>query len=89
MKHVNAEKIMPDSLVKEIRKYIQSGYVYIPPQPQKRTKWGENTGSREYFKNRNKAIRNYYRGGSTIENLSEEFSLSIDSIKKIIYTKNT
>lgn len=89
MSYVNAEKILPDSLVKEIQKYIQGGYVYIPSHPGKRKKWGENSGNREYIKNRNKTIHNKYRNGYTMKNLAEEFFLSVDSIKKIVYTKNT
>lgn len=89
MNYVNAEKILPDSLVKELQKYIQGGYVYIPSQPEKRKSWGENSGSREYIKNRNKAIHDKYRNGRTIQNLAKEFFLSVESIKKIVYTKNT
>tara|TARA_B100000965_G_C19202048_1_gene587838 strand:+ start:75 stop:344 length:270 start_codon:yes stop_codon:yes gene_type:complete len=88
MDYVNAKKILPDNLVKEIQKYIQGGYLYIPSQPEKRKRWGENSGSREYIKNRNKDIRNRYRDGYTVKKLAEEFFLSVESIKKIIYAKN-
>ncbi|MGF7059058.1 CD3324 family protein [Brassicibacter mesophilus] len=89
MNYGNAEKILPDNLVKEIQKYIQGGYVYIPSQPEKRKRWGENSGSRQYIKDRNKAIYNKHRNGHTIKELAEEFFLSVESIKKIVYTKNT
>ena len=88
MKYVKAETILPDSLVKEIQKYIQGEYVYIPSHPEMRKRWGENSGNRDYIRNRNEIIRSKYEGGYTIKKLAEEFFLSVDSIKKIIYTKN-
>lgn len=87
MRYVKAETILPDNLVREIQKYIQGEYLYIPSQPEKRKKWGENSGSREYIRNRNEDIRSKYKNGYAITNLAEDFFLSIDSIKKIIYAK--
>lgn len=87
MNYVKAETILPDNLVAEIQKYIQGKYVYIPSEPKTRKKWGENSGSRDNIRNRNEDIRSKYENGHSIEDLAEEFFLSIHSIKKIIYTK--
>lgn len=62
--------------------------IYIPSELEKRKKWRENSGSRLYIKNRNEEIRNKYLSGHSIINLAEQFFLSVDSIKKIIYTEN-
>lgn len=86
MRYVKAETILPDNLVREIQKYIQGEYLYIPSQPEKRKKWGENSGSREYIRSRNEAIRSMHKSGYAITNLAEEFFLSVESIKKIIYS---
>lgn len=88
MNYVIAETILPDNLVKEIQKYIQGKYVYIPSDPGVRKKWGENSGTRDYIRNRNEEIRSKYKSGCTIQNLAEEFFLSVHSIKKIIYAKS-
>jgi len=88
VKYAKIETILPSNLVREIQKYIQGEYIYIPSQLEKRKKWGENSGSRTYIQNRNEIIRNKYKSGFAIVNLAKEFFLSIDSIKKIIYTKN-
>lgn len=88
MRYVKAETILPDGLVREIQKYIQGEYVYIPSERSTRKKWGENSGNREYIQKRNEDIRNKYKSGYAIINLAEEFFLSVDSIKKIIYSKN-
>lgn len=86
MRYVKAETILPDNLVREIQKYIQGEYLYIPSHPHNRKKWGENSGNREYIRSRNEVIRSKYKSGDAMINLAEEFFLSIDSIKKIIYS---
>ncbi|HYF74940.1 MAG TPA: CD3324 family protein [Candidatus Nitrosocosmicus sp.] len=86
MRYVKAETILPDSLVREIQKYIQGEYLYIPAEPDKRKKWGENSGNREYIRSRNEDIRSKYKSGYAIGHLAEEFFLSVESIKKIVYS---
>jgi Mor family transcriptional regulator len=88
MRYVKAESILPDNLLKEIQKYIQGEYVYIPSKDDTRKKWGEKSGNRDFLRNRNEDIYNKHKSGHTISDLAEEFFLSIDSIKKIVYTKN-
>jgi Mor family transcriptional regulator len=83
VQYINAEVILPDNLVEEIQKYIQGGYLYIPCQPQVRKMYRGNN----YIKNRNENIRNRHKNGDKIKDLAEEFYLSIDSIKKIVYKK--
>jgi hypothetical protein len=87
MKCAKVETILPINLVREIQKYIQGEYIYIPSQLEKRKKWGESSGSRKCLQSRNEKICNNYKSGDTIISLAEEFFLSIDSIKKILYTK--
>lgn len=89
MNYVKAETILPDNLIKEIQKYIQGQYVYIPSEPQKKKKWGENSGHRDYIQNRNEEIRSKYGQGYSIDALAEDFFLSVYSIRKIIYSKST
>lgn len=89
MKYVRIDRILPDELVKEIQKYIQGEYVYIPSCPEKRKRWGEKSKSRDYLKARNAKIVKQYIGGQSISDLAEEFFLSHSSIKKIVYKKDT
>lgn len=88
MKYVKAETILPENLVRELQKYIQGQYVYVPSELDKRKRWGENSGSRSNIQRRNEKIRNMFADGYKINNLADEFFLSVDSIKKIVYTKN-
>lgn len=87
MRYVKAETVLPDNLVREIQKYIQGEYVYIPSETTTRKKWGEKSGNRDYIRNRNEDIKSKHRSGYAVADLAEEFFLSIDSIKKIVYTK--
>lgn len=87
MKYVKIETVLPENLIMEIQKYIQGKYIYVPSQVEKRKKWGEISGSRTYIKNRNETIRSKYANGHKINNLAEEFFLSVESIKKIVYAK--
>ncbi|MET3544641.1 Mor family transcriptional regulator [Paenibacillus favisporus] len=87
MKYVNADIIFPEELLKEIQKYVHGSMVYIPTPEGQRKKWGENSGSRKHLSLRNETIRQQYIDGATIDELSDQFCLSIDSIKKIIYSK--
>ncbi|WP_160672034.1 CD3324 family protein [Clostridium sp. C8-1-8] len=88
MRYVKAETILPENLLKEIQKYVQGEYIYIPTDNIYRKRWGEKSGARQQINGRNVEIRNKYKAGKTISELSEEFFLSIDSIKKIIYSKS-
>ena len=87
MKYAKVETVLPEDLIKEIQKYIQGEYIYIPAQLEKRKKWGENSGSRILIKNRNEKICNEFKNGTTILDLAENFFLSVNSIKKIVYKK--
>lgn len=87
MKYVKANTVLPDTLVREIQKYVQGEYIYIPAELKKRKKWGENSGNRQYINNRNETIKRRHKNGDKITELAEEFFLSVHSIKKIIYDK--
>lgn len=88
MKYINAELIFPEELLKEMQKYINGGIVYVPKLEGLHKKWGEASGSRQYLNHRNIEIRQQFSIGATIDQLTEEFCLSCDSIKKIVYSKN-
>lgn len=86
MKYVNADIIFPKELLKEIQKYVNGGMVYVPRAEGLRKKWGENSGSRKYLILRNDEICQKFSNGVTIDQLSDRFGLSSDSIKKIVYS---
>ncbi|WP_342768293.1 CD3324 family protein [Cohnella lupini] len=86
MKYENAGDVIPEELLKEIQKYAAGKLLYIPTGEEKRA-WGETSGYRDQLQRRNLMIRNKYAHGVTVSELADEYFLSLDSVKKIIYSK--
>jgi len=84
MKYKNATDILPESLLKEVQKYAAGETLYFP-KDRERKKWGEASGSRTFFKERNAEIRRKYLSKISIEHLADEYSLSVESIRKIVF----
>lgn len=87
MKYKSADKVLPEALLKEVRKYIQGEYLYISKADGSRKKWGENTGSRKELAMRNDDIRNAFKAGTSIDELADKYFLSVNTIKVIVYNK--
>lgn len=87
MKYYKAESVFPNDLLDEIHKYVQDGMVYIPKPKDSHKKWGEVTGSRQFIQKRNEEICNKFKNSICIESLADEFYLSAETIKKIVYKK--
>ena len=84
MKYKKASDILPDELLREVQQYIDGESLYIP-KGKKRKKWGEDSGGRRFFLQRNEEIRFKFFHKVPIEELAEEYSLSYETIRKIIY----
>jgi Mor family transcriptional regulator len=82
-KFVNANELLPTNLVKEIQKYVNGAYLYIPKID--RNTWGTKTGIREELQQRNKLIVSSFNKGMHISSLAEEFCLSEERIRAIVY----
>lgn len=87
MNYKNAKKILPDILVKELQKYIQAEYLYVPAYEEHHKSWGEVSGYRKELERRNQTISKSYHMGMSIEELAQTYHLSIYAIRKIIYQK--
>ena len=84
MKYKNASDILPDELLKEVQKYAQGEALYIP-SGEKRKKWGESSGTGVFYEQRNEEIRYKFFHKASIGELAEEYSLSAETIRKIVY----
>lgn len=84
MKYYNAKEALPEWLLKQVQVYIQGEVLYIPKKETVRLKWGEANGTRKHYMKRNLEIVKKYRNGAGILDLSEQYSLSEHSIKKIL-----
>jgi Mor family transcriptional regulator len=84
-KHVNAKQVLPESLVREIQKYVQGTHLYIPSAERK--SWGTESGMREELDQRNMEILIQFKNGYDITKLSKLYCLSEERIKAIVYGK--
>lgn len=84
MKYKNAKDILPDKLLRELQEYISGGVLYVPQGGEKKA-WGENSGARQYYKQRNQEIRAAYDAGENISDLAEKYNLTEEALKKILW----
>jgi len=85
MKYRNASEILPDELLKELQKYAPGEILYVPSS-KNRNKWGADTGARRFYEQRNEEIRHkYFHLKVSMDALCEEYSLSDETIRKILY----
>lgn len=84
MKYENANNVLPPNLVSEIQKYAAGRLLYIP-QKEEPMAWGSLSGTRQKLRKRNQRIYDEYRNGKGVGELSEQYFLSVDSIRKIVY----
>lgn len=89
MKYVSASEILPEDLIREIQKYIQGKSLYIPAPKGSRREWGKDSGQREFLLKRNAEIRKLFRQGENLDSLASLYCLSHESIKKIVYKRET
>ena len=87
MNYENAADILPEDLLKRVQKFASGKLIYVPETTEKRH-WGETSGYKRYLAERNQEIKEKFISGSTIENLADVYNLSVESIKKIVYTKS-
>lgn len=83
MRYRNSADVLPEELICELLKYVEGELLYIP-QREPRKAWGMNSGSRQYYSKRNEEIVSLYQSGKGIQQLSEAYNLSYDTIRKIV-----
>lgn len=86
-RYKNARDVLPESLIREIQKYVRGEHLYIPQT--ERTGWGEKSGIKDEMERRNKEIHQKYIDGIGIPELSEIYHLSEERIRGILYEKHT
>ena len=86
MKYENGRDLFPERLLKQIQKYAAGKLVYIPAGDVKRS-WGEMSGYKRYLAERNWEMKAKFKAGIAIEQLAEAYCLSVESVKRIVYSK--
>ncbi len=88
MKYKNAKDLLPAELLNEIQQYADGELLYIPKKTA-RSAWGEKNGTRTELQRRNKKIACEFKHGKTLDELSDRYCLSSDTLRKIIMTTKT
>lgn len=86
MSYKKGAEVLPAHLLKEVQKYIDGGLIYIPKKS-KRVGWGNLNGSKRLLEKRNERIYELYKNGTSIDEISNMYYLSEETIRKIIYGK--
>ena len=84
MKYKNAAEILPPRLLYELQAYAGGEILYVPRNGVK-AKWGTASGSRSYYQERNRQIRQSRQAGVSVEELAIQYRLSVYTIRKILY----
>jgi len=87
MRYANARDVLPETLVRELQKVVQGGYLYVPKDEHSRKRWGEESGYREELEARNRRICEEHDSGMSVGKLAERYGLSVHAIRKIVYRK--
>ncbi len=86
MEYENAVDVLPADLLEQVQKFAAGKLLYVPKAMEK-LPWSETTGYKQYLTERNNKIKEMFSRGYSVEQLADEYNLSMDSIKKIAYSK--
>jgi|GEM_PF-43267 len=87
MKYRNAAEYLPEQLLREVQKHAQGELLYVPKM--QRQPWGEGTGARQFYDQRNAEIRAQYQHKKDISVLGDANFLSDETVRKIVYAIDT
>lgn len=85
MSYRNASSVLPDELLREVQKYAAGETLYFPAARVRR-KWGEESGARTFYRERNEEIRRKYARKRSIDSLADEYCLSPETVRKIVFS---
>ena len=84
MSYKNAAQIFPPELLREVQKYIDGDFLYVPRVTQHKRQWGTATTSKQELEIRNRQIYSDYLSGEKAGELAKKYFLSKKSIERII-----
>ena len=87
MHYKNPGELLPEHRPREGQKKAGGGVPEVP-NPPARCGWGEKNGSAAKYAERNAQIRSLAESGTPHEVIAGRFYLSVDSIRKIIKSRD-
>lgn len=87
MKYVKAQNVLPETILRIIQDYVDGEFIYIPRKDTEQKHWGEKSGSKDWFAQRNSEIYLEHKAGVNVEELAVKYYLSKQSIRRIVSRK--
>ena len=87
MQYINAKDVLPETLLVQVQQYIKGCTIYIPQYEDMQDSNVFKTDAKTELVKRNNEIKHKKRYGATIDELMEEYHLSYDTVKSIVYRK--
>ena len=84
MSYKNAAQVLPEELLRQVQKYADGEYLYIPRAAGAKRDWGTATAAKRELAERNIRIYRDYLAGTAIAVLAEKYFLAPKSIQRII-----
>ena len=84
MGYMKAEEILPCEVIELIQQYVDGQNIYIPKKSDTRTQWGARTNIRQELRLRNEEIFYNYQKGRSVQDLADQYYLSVKSIQRIL-----
>lgn len=84
MGYKNSMDLLPADLIRQIQTYVDGETIYIPRAEHNRKKWGENSNACRALNLRNLEIYDKYQSGIRVQQIAEEYHISVQGIYKIL-----
>ena len=84
MRYIKAADVLPEELLREVQRYADGAYLYIPRSQENRLSWGDRTRSKEETAQRNRDIYARFPAGEGPRELAGAYFLTEKTVRRII-----
>ncbi len=84
MLYIKAADVLPEELLREVQRYADGAYLYIPRISENRLSWGDRTRSKEETARRNRDIYARFQAGEGPRELAGAYFLTEKTVRRII-----
>ena len=84
MRYINCADVLPEELLREVQRYADGAYLYIPRISENRLSWGDRTRSKEETARRNRDIYARFQAGEGPRELAGAYFLTEKTVRRII-----
>ena len=84
MRYIKAADVLPEELLREVQRYADGAYLYIPRSQENRLSWGDRTRSKEETAQRTRDIYARFQAGEGPRELAGAYFLTEKTVRRII-----